>query len=311
MSLNVPGEKCALCQAYLFEEDDIVYCPECGAPHHRDCYMHTGHCALAEYHGTNKQYQRPQEQSVQKQAEYEKIVPVGDVVCGMCGESFDKDSAACPNCGAPNVTKMGGKFVHFDFLGGVPSDMDLGSGVTADEAKMFVGSNTQRYIPKFANFKAGKKASWNWLAFLAPSAWFLSRKMYALGAFIGAIEVAFQMLQLPLMDAISYLDFSDAKTTMQVSELIMQNLPNIGMVALIAAFAGVLLNLILRIVSGTFGDLFYKKRVISQVAELKNSNENDVENLRRKGGISFTAALIGIMAVQYLPSIMAMFAGIL
>ena len=89
------------------------------------------------------------------------------------------------------------------------------------------------------------------------------------------------------------------------------NLPNIGMVALIAAFAGVLLNLILRIVSGTFGDLFYKKRVISQVAELKNSNENDAENLRRKGGISFTAVLIGIMAVQYLPSIMAMFAGIL
>lgn len=311
MSLNVSGEKCALCQAYLFEEDDIVYCPECGAPHHRDCYMHTGHCALAEYHGTNKQYQRPQEQSTQNQAEYEKSAPVGDVVCGMCGESFDKDSTACPNCGAPNVTKMGGKFVHFDFLGGVPSDMDLGSGVTADEAKMFVGSNTQRYIPKFANFKAGKKASWNWLAFLAPSAWFLSRKMYALGAFIVAIEVAFQMLQLPAMNAISYLDFSDAKTTMEMSELIMQNLPNIGMVALIAAFAGVLLNLILRIVSGTFGDLFYKKRVISQVTELKNSNENDAENLRRKGGISFTAALIGIMAVQYLPSIMAMFAGIL
>ena len=38
-------DKCAYCHALLFEEDDVVYCPECGAPHHRDCYNQLGECA--------------------------------------------------------------------------------------------------------------------------------------------------------------------------------------------------------------------------------------------------------------------------
>ena len=36
---------CGVCHAYLFEDDDVVYCPVCGAPHHRDCYKSIGHCA--------------------------------------------------------------------------------------------------------------------------------------------------------------------------------------------------------------------------------------------------------------------------
>ena len=56
MSLNEKGLSCAGCKAYLFEEDDIVYCPVCGAPHHRECYNRTGHCALEELHGTENEY---------------------------------------------------------------------------------------------------------------------------------------------------------------------------------------------------------------------------------------------------------------
>ena len=49
---------CALCHAYLFEEDDVVYCPVCGAPHHRECYNSIGHCALEQLHGTEQQYDK-------------------------------------------------------------------------------------------------------------------------------------------------------------------------------------------------------------------------------------------------------------
>ena len=47
MSISIEGEKCPVCGAYLFDEDDVVFCPECGAPHHRECYNAVGHCALA------------------------------------------------------------------------------------------------------------------------------------------------------------------------------------------------------------------------------------------------------------------------
>ena len=31
MSISVEGEKCPVCGAYLFDKDDVVFCPECGA----------------------------------------------------------------------------------------------------------------------------------------------------------------------------------------------------------------------------------------------------------------------------------------
>lgn len=307
MSLNISEEKCSVCQADLFEDDDIVYCPECGAPHHRDCYNSVGHCGLEQYHGTEKQYKRPQnetaQQAVREQPEVKNDI---ETVCQMCGKGFDRDSAQCPNCGAPNISKLGGRFIEIDLLGGVPADMDLGDGVTANEAKMFVATNTQRYIPKFADFKLGKKASWNWAAFLFPCAWFASRKMYSKAALIGTFQVAFSMLTFPFQRAISFLDFSDAKNYAQSFEIIMQNFDSIGKTAIIAAFIGSVLGLIIRIVCGIFADYSYKKRVISAVSDIKKSIDDQIVAYRRRGGMSLTAALIGLMAVQYLPAIFAM-----
>ena len=56
MSKKEQNKSCVLCHAYLFDEDDVVYCPVCGAPHHRECYNSIGHCALESTHGTENQY---------------------------------------------------------------------------------------------------------------------------------------------------------------------------------------------------------------------------------------------------------------
>ena len=56
MSLQIEGRKCVVCQSYLFEDDDVVFCPECGAPHHRDCYKSVGRCGVAHLHGTSEEY---------------------------------------------------------------------------------------------------------------------------------------------------------------------------------------------------------------------------------------------------------------
>lgn len=315
MSLNISGEKCSVCHAYLFEEDDIVYCPECGAPHHRECYNSLGHCGLEQFHGTDEQYQRPEpktEEKVEEPIEEQpNAVNDNEVVCSMCGKTYNRGSNACTNCGAPNIAKMGGRFIEIDLLGGVPADMDLGDGVTANEAKMFVGSNTQRYIRKFAGFKLGKKASWNWAAFLFPCAWFSSRKMYAKGVLIGALQIAFTMFLLPLNQAISFLDFSETRNYAESLQIIMQNLDRIGTATIAAAFIGSLVGLIIRVVCAIFADYSYKNRVISAVSEIKKSIDDQNTAYRKRGGLSFAAALLGIMAVEYLPTIFAMLIGVL
>ncbi len=307
MSLNINGEKCALCKAYLFEEDDIVYCPECGAPHHRDCYNSIGHCALDDFHGTENQYVKPETQeNDKKEASTENTI-----ICGMCGEKYNDDEMVCPKCNTPNITKMGGHVVSYDFLGGVSEDTDLGEGVKAGEAKNFVASNTHRYIPKFLKFRQGKKVSWNWFAFFTPCGWLMSRKIYLLGAVVGALQIAFSVFAVPLTVALSYLDTSQVRTYIELSELILDNITTIGTTSIYVAAIGYILDLALRLIIAIFADFIYKKRVISTVSEIKIRNEDMVIAFRKKGGINLFAGVLGYLAVSELPTIITYILGIL
>ncbi len=44
------GYSCPVCQKAFEPNDDIVVCPICGAPHHRECYREFGSCALTKNH---------------------------------------------------------------------------------------------------------------------------------------------------------------------------------------------------------------------------------------------------------------------
>lgn len=313
MSLNEVNEKCAVCKAYLFDEDDVVYCPHCGAPHHRDCYNAVGHCALEEWHGTENQYKKPEPQPEAQERNDEAQPAQSDIiVCGMCGEKYETTEDFCPNCKTPNIIKTGGgRFITFDFLGGVHPKTDLGNGVTADEAKKFVASNTHRYIPKFVNFSRGKLASWNWLAFLTPCGWLLSRKMYLLGAIVGALQIAFTMFTVPFVNAVNMLDTSAVRNYMELSNLIFENMPMIGGVALMTAFIGSMLEIVLRVIIAIFGDRIYRNRVISKVIEINRKSEDKAEDFRKKGGVNIFAGVLGYLAVSELPTIIAYTLGML
>ena len=321
MSLDLEHKSCPVCHAYLFDEDDVVYCPTCGAPHHRSFYNFLGHCALEEFHGTEKQYDKLQEPAGDGKKEEIKIAYHTEikedensseyVKCGMCGEEYDKDLKSCPDCGAPNFTKFGGSYVVYDFLGGVPADADLGDGVTADEAKRFVAANTHRYIPKFAAMASGIKSSWNWLAFFFPSAWLLGRKMYKTGILTGVLSVAFSMLAIPFNKSLNYyIGSQNATSYTQLFDTIRDNLPKIGMAVVISAALGLVFNLVLKIYVGLKADYLYKKHAIATIKDIKANSEDIEYDFHRRGGISFIATLIGLFAVQYLPAIIATFAGV-
>ena len=47
------GEKCPVCGKNFVEGDDIVVCPVCGTPHHRDCYNLHNACANEGLHAEN------------------------------------------------------------------------------------------------------------------------------------------------------------------------------------------------------------------------------------------------------------------
>lgn len=310
MSLNTDGVSCVRCHAYLFPEDDIVYCPVCGAPHHRECYNQLGHCALEEFHGTDRQYDkvkaREEEQAAAEMPNTGENAE-GLITCQMCHEKYDFALNACPKCGAPNIAKAGGSFVNFDFLGGVPADYDIGDGITADEAKRFVAANTPRYIPKFAVLNAKNKLSWNWLAFHFPCGWMLSRKMYKNGIIAGLLTVISSLFYLPFMNAINNLGTTPGETQAQIMQSIYEHLPKMGAAVIAALLAGFVLNIAVRILSALFGDYLYKQYAISSIKTIRAESEDMDYDYRKKGGVNIFLFLLGTMAVQYLPALIGIF----
>ncbi len=303
--------KCAFCNAYLFEDDDVVYCPVCGAPHHRACYEKNGKCALEDLHGTENEYKKEEiEEITDTPVQNTLSLGANEIKCGMCGTVYERDENACPECGTPNLARVGRQRVQYDFLGGVPGDMDLGEGVTADEAKHFVFANTARYIPKFAANKMGKKASWNWLAFLLPCPWFFSRKMYKLGAFIGAISVALDLFLFPAQKALNAFLPETMATYDEMFGIVTDNIGKIGKPAIILAAAAIILNIVLRIICGIFGDLFYRNHTISTLKTLKTESEDLEEDMHKKGGVNFIMFVLGLVIVYELPTMLLMFFGV-
>ena len=192
MALKLEGQQCPVCKSYLFEDDDIVFCPECGAPHHRGCYKKLGHCGLENYHGTGQ----PNRNNFHSET--------GNTYrCGRGGRSISTGAAYCPYCGNPlfagySKTPPFGYNVFFDPYGGV-SPSDRIEDVPAEDIKNFVAYNTQRYLPLFKSLSKRHRANWNFAAFFFPEGWFFFRKQYRFGVIAMLFLIVAGLCELPLV----------------------------------------------------------------------------------------------------------------
>ncbi len=303
--MNSDKKTCVVCHSYLFDDDDVVYCPVCGAPHHRDCYNSIGECGLAKYHGTQNQYDKLKEEyeahAKKESAENTENEEKEDLIkCNICGNSYNASEPVCPNCKSPNYRIISG-YYPIDPLGGVPHELDLGEGVTAKEAGRFVLANSQRYIPKFANFKAGKKLSWNWFAFLFPSGFLFSRKMYIKGSLAGIALIIFNLFE----NLFSIALYNDGGLANLTYAEILSTVSAINKKILIISFIAATLDLILRILLGIFGDLIYRNYAVSSIAKIKKNSDDIEADMNKKGGINIGMMIVGIFGVSLLSNILA------
>lgn len=302
MGISVEGQKCPVCDAYLFDNDDLVFCPECGAPHHRDCYQALGHCAYSDKHGTDDGYkpvkiaENEQSQSEAKPKEQPKSV------CRFCGEQLDLTEKVCHKCGRPVVANQPpfGPTIVMDPMGGVSPD-DTIDGVPAKDVKCFVAVNTQRYLPRFKAMEEKKKRSWNWAAFLVPNVWFFYRKMYLSGLLFSILLVAASMFLLPLSAVISTFPQEATASTAVLARYLADNLSSIEAFPIYLGLFGSVLEIVIRIVAGFTGDKIYKKTVVEGVKKVRESEENELPlelALAKKGGVSPLFGLIGLFALD-------------
>lgn len=326
------GQSCPVCGQPFQETDDIVACPQCGAPHHRECWKREGHCHYAAAHGTPEQWTRPEPQPASPTGP----TPSADVqgkVCPHCGKDNPEYAEFCARCGKelpssdwasppppagapvpPPYTHPGsyGEYAPFrapvyDAMGGIPISEEIEDGVTAGEVAQTVGVNTAYYIPRFHRIRhSGSKVSWNWFAFLITPCWLVYRKNFLAGGLTLLFWIARQLLSSfislqyisPLLTngGNLYVDMLSAIDTLMQSPG-----TRLLLIALMVAGFG---ELLLRIFFGLFGNYFYMRNTVRKSKKWQADPEARYhQNVLTSGGVSFglgTAAYMCIFLAQYL-----------
>ncbi len=172
--MDYNNQVCAACGKLLNESDDIVVCPVCATPQHRECWVQNGKCANDDLHESGYVWKRAYGASAvnEKEQEKEETVsadadetenirichicgsenPSDSLHCGNCGELFnaandEQGEKKCPHCGKINAedalhcnqcgVPLGANASSNAFFGGTP--YIAGTNISADEK---IGENT-------------------------------------------------------------------------------------------------------------------------------------------------------------------------
>ena len=92
------NERCAVCGDGFSDDDVKIYCPDCGAPMHKDCYEIESRCPVC---SDNISFSSTEEPDAEQRRNNSRRFPEGDG-CEICGKPFsdDEERVYCPDCGA-------------------------------------------------------------------------------------------------------------------------------------------------------------------------------------------------------------------
>lgn len=304
MSLKIEGRKCVVCNAYLFEEDDVVFCPDCGAPHHRDCFTAVGKCKLADLHGTSEEYKYEPEGEAETEGDPEEPSAKAETkMCPRCGKELMESVQFCPYCGAPNKYYSPTADMLNHFSGSLEEELE--DGIKIKEIIKIVIINAERYISKFRQLKT-KKLSWNWAAFLLPHGWFAFRKMHGVAALIATLMLVSSLFTLPIVEVVDNAPMTENMTSAEMTSVMTQAILSADAIPKAFAFISIGLNLAVRVFAAAFGDWFYKKRVLSVCVRVRESEDKELA-VRQLGGVNLLAFMIVIFAESVLFDIISIF----
>ena len=283
------GISCADCGVPFLKNDDVVVCPICGAPHHRDCYAKTGRCKLANRHAPDFLWQ-PQHLVLPKKTTLSKShlhTEASKTTENYC----DNESSSC----------------HNDLTNSLPhtqtesSSLEFSSndGITEEEYAAYIGPNSFYFINQFnMPGKTPNFYSWNWPAFFLESLYFFYRKMYGIGTvlmiFVALINIPGILLNIENL-LLEHPDvFGNSLGYSEQTMRMLDNLSNVGFV----------LYFICRITSGIYANRLFKLKSIQEINEIRSSfSENPSKReyltaLYQRGKPSVFAVMLAL-SVQF------------
>ena len=292
------GCPCEGCGKPLTLQDDIVVCPDCGAPYHRDCYEKLGQCIHRPAHAAGCEWKFPYEESQLR-------------TCPSCGERTLRDEETCRCCGAvlppegqEPPSSRGSDEETFDY-----SQMYRQFGTSADpekeffedafgkEAKMdgiarqdwldYIGPAAPAYLAAYSRMQLQKsKVSMSFSALLFGPFYFFYRKAW---------KPAFGFLAAELLLA--------APTFIELLQLSGSALAPAMSTSALTVFARVcsVLSFVLMLVRGMYGKWLYRKSAADHIRRIQSEFPDAQQRqavLRAQGGVSFGAVFLCVLLLS-------------
>lgn len=303
--MNYIDETCPVCGKKFTQDDDIVVCPVCGTPHHRECYNLRNACANESKHSADFEWTPEAKPHIPKAFEEHNRNGAKTVVCPNCGRENPAEEPNCLYCSArlynvqaPTVPTpimpYGARVVE------ISPDDTIGSHKVADVAS-YVQVSANRYIPKFyAAEKTGRKHTFNWAAFFFSPYWFFFRKMNIIGfalllvsLFTTGICTTPRLVERAQTYQTSMEQYQNGEISVEeMSQISSDFMKTPEVIALVGV------DFAIRLFGGIFGNTLYKKKIERDLTDFKAEAQTDEEyrlRIMKRGGVSTVMAVIAVL----------------
>ena len=296
------GQPCTSCRNIFKDSDEIVVCPQCGSPYHKDCYKLEGKCINTLLHESGSDW-HPEPVIIPGASRPETVCPncgahnsAEALFCTTCGRSLDAGRFADSRPAPQHTPQSAVPNQQYDPYGSarsaaspllnvqtVSADTDVDSNTVGEYTK-YVGVKYYYYIPKFLKFaKQGGKASFNVPAFFFPHVWFFYRKMPIHGIIVMILSL---ITSIPTL--LEYF--------VEEAGIMFTYAPGFQVFSLLCS----LLSWTVTIVCAVFGNYMYYKKAKSDIDRIKANNVTPLHvsaALEAKGGTSMLYVLLSFVAV--------------
>ena len=320
------GNHCPVCEQAFTDTDDIVVCPDCGTPYHRDCWKKVGACMHRSEHAAGFEWQ--------PEIGPEAVKAAHEATCPNCGTRNMPGAARCSHCGCPlprseadsadaakpeeqvpiyardpsvvnNRSAAPGPHIETysaDREGGIYrreiGPEDTIDGIKAKDWAAYVGRSPMYYLMQFFRMSiTNRKAAVCLSAFLFGPAYLFYRKMWKEGLLTAILTI---VLSIP-----TFIEIISVFNPSLLGAMPLGWLPAAVNVCAVASWA---LNIIL----GLFAVSWYRKEAkknIDRIYADYPDGEARTDALLQKGGTNLLAALLYFGIMLLLASLVINLAG--
>lgn len=306
------GMSCIVCDKQFDNNDtaNIVVCPECGLPHHRECYKQLGHCAMEDKHGTPEQWS-PNEVKSEEPSDDKVVCPncssensTDSLFCDKCGFSFNTNDTtieenndddllkAISSLSNSQISKKSAGPIQLINLIPKFDDNDIIDGISVKELNLYLGKNAHYFIPRFKLFKSGKlNISLNFSSYFGNFIYYFYRKMYGFGLIALIISLFYAVPYLIYSLTVLGIEFKSMPGFAQFAISIPSYMEPLSQYMDIASK----ISFVLMVFNGFFFNILYKKHVYKKIGMIKNKNlpkdEYEAE-LAKHGGVNPVLSIV-------------------